>query len=102
MATVRIEFLKIAQNVAPFSAGADNVISDVLLAEDFTISGSAALNANAAPLGTQAVRITSVGGVAYVNPKNTASATAGVRLADGRVEVFSLKKGQKISAMTGT
>jgi hypothetical protein len=102
MASIRIEFLKVAQNDAPFSNGADNVISEVLLAEDFTISGSAALNANAAPLGTQAARITSIGGVAYVNNKGTATATKSIRLADGKDVIVDMRATKKISAMTGT
>ena len=101
MATVRVEYCKVTRSSAITAGGPDNIISEVLAAEDVTVSGTPAGTAANSPAGTQAVRFTSIGGVAYVNNKTTVSATKGLRLADAAREVMTMAPGKKVSVMTG-
>lgn len=105
MPSIRIEYIKIQQSNNELYLGADNVISGREAdSVDLTITGTAT-TAGSRPVvpNCDAVRLTSIGGVAYVdwgsNP--TASAAKGVRLAAEMPEVVAIKKGSLISAITG-
>lgn len=100
MPSVRIEFLKATQ-AGQSVVGPDNIISDVIGAQNLDITGTAAAS-QAAPSGTQFVRLTSIGGVALVKNKAGVSATNGIRLTDGQSVYMTLRQGRTVSAMTGT
>ena len=101
MASVRIEFVRVVQNNPPISNGPDNVIQDVLLAQDITTTGTAQAS-SACPVGANAVRVTAIGGAAYVNPRTVATAIDSLRHADGQTEVYAAQQGKTVSVMTAT
>ena len=101
MASVRIEFVRVVQNNPPISNGPDNVIQDVLLAQDITTTGTAQAS-SACPVGANAVRITAIGGAAYINPRTTATATDSIRIGQDTSEVLSMQQGKTVSVMTAT